>query len=154
MLETSKVKSLILEVVDPETNESFSVAGSVNEKSKYFSISKITSRINNMDYLTVLESTCSSSTDIRVFRELMEAADVNNLFVITNVTKKSKQLGNSRTKLNNILKSLADQDFVRKDQGTFFVNPFVFVGKRVRSNEQREALQLSWTSGSGLQGDN
>ena len=107
-----------------------------------------------MDYLTVLESTCSSSTDIRVFRELMEAADVNNLFVITNVTKKSKQLGISRTKLNNILKSLADQDFVRKDQGTFFVNPFVFVGKRVRSNGQREALQLSWTSGSGLQGDN
>lgn len=49
-----------------------------------------------MDYLTVLESTCSSSKDIRVFRELMEEVDADNAVVIPNVTKKSEKLGVSR----------------------------------------------------------
>ena len=104
-----------------------------------------------MDYLTVLEATCASAKDIYIFRELVEMADDNNVVIIPNVTKKAKQLGVSRAKLNKVLKSMVDNDFFHKEEVQYFINPYVFIGKRVRANEKREALQIKWADMKGTQ---
>lgn len=52
-------KSIIeLEVTNPITGESFRTHGEASETSRYYAISRITSRINAMDLLTKVSHTC------------------------------------------------------------------------------------------------
>lgn len=145
MKESVKTSSLVLEVLNPSTGEKFLTKGSSKESHKYYSIKKLTSRVNSMDLLNILSKVCKSPKDLDIINELLEEADFEGRIVITNISNKAKQLNIARSKLNNILSNAIKTNFFFKlDTGVYFVNPFIFIGKRVRSNEQREFLQKEW----------
>lgn len=136
---------LELDVANPITGEVFKVSGTNEESSKYYSIKRITSRINAMDLFSIMEKTCKSSKDISVLNILLETADDQNKIRIDNISKLSEELSISRVKLTKFLKILVDNRLLNKlDTGIYLVNPLVFVGRRVRSNKLREEAQSQW----------
>lgn len=150
MKEFEKTVSVELDVIDPSTGESFRVNGTSSETSKYYSISKVTSRINTMQLLTVMERTCTSPKDIKILNVLLDMAGSDNKIRIDNITSLASELGVSKVKFTLLLKSLQEADFFMKlDVGVYFVNPFVWIGRRVKSNELRESVQTDWTKHQG-----
>ena len=138
-------KLVEMDVKDPTTGEFFKAQGSNEETIEYYSISKITSRINAMDLFTIMENTCKSSKDIYMMNELTELVDNCNQIRIDNISNLAKDLNVSRSKLNAFLKKLIDNNFLQKlNIGIYFVNPYIFVGRRVRSNKLREEAQRAW----------
>ena len=145
MKETSNRTLVELDVVNPTTGEVFKVNGSNQETNKYYSIKKITSRINAMDMFTLMEKTCKSSKDISIINSLTEKADFENKIRIDNISNFAKELEISRVKLTKFLKLLTDNNFLYKlDVGIYLINPFLFVGRKVNSNEKRESAQKEW----------
>ncbi len=75
-------------------------------------------------------------------------ADKQNEIRISNIGKLAKDLDVSRQKLTTFLKSTEevrpDRLTIKLDTGVYMVNPMVFTGKRIRSNEQREEAQMIW----------
>lgn len=138
------------ELTNPKTGENIPIQGTSKSTSKYYNITKLTSRINSMNLFELQEKICKSSTDIKIFRILLENADRYNETRI-NVTKLSKELNISRRKLTNFLKlalntkSSEDESLLLKlDIGIYFVNPFIFSSKSMRSNKLREQAQEKW----------
>ena len=98
-----------------------------------------------MDLLTKMAETCKSPKDITILNQLLDTADKYNTIRIDNIAAKAKEYDVARSKLNALLKAFEDVELFRKlDKGIYLVNPFVFMGRRVKSNELREAAQLSW----------
>jgi hypothetical protein len=147
MKEVTRKTMVELNLEDSVTGEFTRVSGERVETEKYYSIKKITARINGMDLFTVMEKTCTSSKDIHIFNMLTDMSDNEGNIVIGNITRMAKELGVSRVKLSVFLKKLIDIEFLKKtNNGEYAVNPFIFIGRRVRSNEDREKLQLKWHS--------
>ena len=145
MKETTKSITVELDAINPTTGETFSITGEHRETSRYYSVSNITSRINAMDLLTTMAQTCKSPKDINILNQLLDTVYSDNIIRITNVSKFATELGVARSKLNTLLKAFEDEGFFKKlDTGIYVVNPFTFVGRRVKSNELREAAQLRW----------
>lgn len=145
MKETTKTSSVVLEVINPSTGQKFLTKGSSQETNKYYSIKNITTRVNSMDLLNVLSKICKSPKDLNIMNNLLEEANSEGKIVIPNISAKSKEFSIARSKLNEILKNAVKNNFFCKlDKGVYFINPFIFIGKRVRSNEMREALQKTW----------
>ena len=72
-------------------------------------------------------------------------AGSDNKIRIDNITRLASELGVSKVKFTLLLKSLQEADFFMKlDRGIYFVNPFVWIGRRAKSNELRESAQLEW----------
>ena len=146
MKEVIKSTAVELEATNPSTGETFRIAGTAKESSRYYSISNITSRINAMDLLTTMANTCKSPKDINVLNQLLDTVDNSNIIRISNISKLAVDMEVSRSKLNALLKAFEEDHFFKKlDIGIYMVNPFIFIGKRVRSNELREAAQIHWT---------
>ena len=141
-----QIRSVIeLEVTNPITGDRFTTHGEQLNTSTYYSIRNITSRINAMDLLTKMAETCKSPKDITILNQLLDTADKYNTIRIDNIAAKAKEYDVARSKLNALLKAFEDVELFRKlDKGIYLVNPFVFMGRRVKSNELREAAQLSW----------
>ena len=138
---------VMLDVVSPTTGEIIKVNGIATEHSKYYSISKITSRINSMNLFDTMSKVCKSSTDIEVFNALTEMHNSSNEIVILNISSLAKQLKVSRAKLNTILKGLETEGFLHKYvSGHYLINAYIFVGRRVKSNTLREKAQKAWDS--------
>ena len=134
-----------LDATNPITGEVFKVQGLTEQSSKYYSVRKITSRINAMDLFTIMADLCRSPKDIQILNSLTDKLDKENTLRIDNISNLAKELGVSRPKLTMFLKSMEDYSFADKlDRGIYFVNPYVFVGKRVNSNKLREELQEKW----------
>ena len=134
-----------LEIRNPSTGELFQIEGTNTETSKYYSIRNITSRINAMDLFSILEKVCKSSKDIKVINILLDKLGSDNRVRIDNISNLANELEVSRSKLNAILKQAEDNNFFKKlDRGIYFVNPYVFVGRRVRTNELRANAQEQW----------
>lgn len=145
MRETTTTSSVLLEVVNPETGNKFVTEGSSKEVTKYYSIKRITSRVNSMDLLNVLAKVCKSPKDLTLMNVLLDESNTDSRIVITNISTKAAELGVARSKLNNILSTAVKENFLYKiDKGIYLVNPYIFIGKKVRSNEIREALQKEW----------
>jgi len=146
MKETFTTSSVMLEVTNPKTGSKFLTKGSSKEVTKYYTIKKITSRVNSMDLLTALSKICKSPKDIQIINGLLDESNSDGEIVITNITKKSEEFLIARSKLNEILNRAVKENFLfKKDKGVYLINPYIFIGKRVRSNEMREKLQTSWT---------
>ena len=146
MREITRSTAVELEATDPTTGETFRIAGTANESSRYYSISNITSRINAMDLLTTMANTCKSPKDITILNQLLDTVANDNTIRIANISKLAMSMGIARSKLNTLLRAFEEDHFFKKlDIGVYMVNPFIFVGKRVRSNELREAAQIHWT---------
>lgn len=134
-----------LDAINPTTGELFKLTGTNEESNKYYSISKITSRVNAMNLFSTMELVCKSSKDIHIFNYLTEKADSGNKLRIDNISALADELEVSRVKLTKFLKLLTDSDFTFKlDRGVYMINPFIFVGRRVKSNELRESAQSEW----------
>ena len=104
-----------------------------------------TSRINTMQLLRVMEEVCKSPKDIKILNVLLDMAGSDNKIRIDNITSLASELGVSKVKFTLLLKSLQEADFFMKlDRGIYFVNPFVWIGRRAKSNELRESAQLEW----------
>ena len=144
MKETYKTVTVELDVVDPNTGEMFQAHGTNTEHSKYYNIRNITSRTNIMDLLNIMSRTTKSPKDIEILNHLLEQADKYNEIRL-NITQTAKQLSVSKPKLTLLLKALVENNFFHKlDKGVYFVNPFIFVGRRCNSNKLREEAQKRW----------
>jgi hypothetical protein len=145
MKETVAKTVVALELINPETGETTHVKGESVKSSKYYSIKNITTRINNMDLLTVMELTCKSSKDIRLFNNITESVDSTGRIRFDSIKATAEKFEVSREKLTRFLKLLTENNFtVKLDKGVYMVNPFIFIGKRIRSNADRETLQAEW----------
>ena len=99
-----------------------------------------------MTLFTVMEKVCKSSKDIMMMNHLTEMVDNKNVIRIENISSLAKDMELSRAKLTSFLKLLVDNNFTNKlDRGVYMVNPYIFIGRRVRSNELRESAQRQWT---------
>lgn len=106
---------------------------------------RLTTRCNMIDLLNVMAEVCKSSKDIKTLNSLLDLATDNNSLEITTVTALASSLEVPRTTLSTLLTSLVKADLLRKESSKLYhFNPFIFIGKRVRSNEVREALQSKW----------
>jgi len=145
---TNKQVSINLEGFDTLTGESFTFEGISNVKTKYYSIKNITTRINSMDFLDTLEAICRSSKDIGIVNNLLELHGKDNILRVSNgIGNYSKKIGISRQKLSDVLKRMENLNLVYKlDIGVYFINPFIWIGRRVKSNELRENCQIEWES--------
>ncbi len=151
MKEVTRSTSVELEATNPTTGEIFSITGEHRETSRYYSVSNITSRINAMDLLTTMANTCKSPKDIHILNQLIDTVYSDNTIRIDNISKLATDLGVARSKLNTLLKAFEDDGFFKKlDAGIYMVNPFTFVGRRVKSNELREEAQLRWLESNSL----
>jgi hypothetical protein len=147
MRETITTSSVLLEVVNPETGNKFVAEGSSKEVSKYYKINRITSRVNSMDLLNVLAKVCKSPKDLNTMNVLLDESNGDGRIVITNISTRAVELNVARSKLNSILSSAVKENFLFKiDKGVYMINPYIFIGKKVRSNELREALQKEWAA--------
>jgi hypothetical protein len=147
MKEYTKSYVAEIEAINPTTGELFKLHGEATESSAYYNISKITSRINAMDLLTKMAETCKSPKDISILNRLLDTAYSDNTIRIDNVTTLAEEYEVARSKLNGLLKAFEKAGLFKKlDRGIYFINPFIFVGKRVKSNELREAAQQKWRS--------
>ena len=145
MKETFHATQVQVDIVSPITGEVVSSTASINEHNKYYSIRKITSRINAMDLFSIMEKTCRSSKDIHILNHLTELIGLDNKIRIDNISKLAIDISVSRVKLTKFLKLLVDNNFMIKlDVGIYFVNPLIFIGRRVKSNALREKAQQEW----------
>jgi len=143
---TTKETVVTLETYSPITGEVIPVEGRKVKSDKYYSIQKITTRINAMTFLEVLTKTCKSSKDIEIVNFILDKQKSDGNIYIPNITKEAENMDISRSKLNKILKELLNNNLLyKKEKGIYLVNPFIFIGKKVRSNEAREKLQQEWT---------
>jgi predicted transcriptional regulator of viral defense system len=100
-----------------------------------------------MDLLTKMAETCKSPKDISILNRLLDTAYSDNTIQIDNVTMLAEEYEVARSKLNGLLKAFEKAGLFKKlDRGIYFINPFIFVGKRVKSNELREVAQQKWRS--------
>lgn len=145
MKEVTRTTVAFLEAIDMQTGETIPIAGRHEEVSKHYSIKKITSRINAMDLFSVMEHTCTSPKDIALLSLVTDMADKENIIRIDNISKLAETSNVSRVKLTTFLKNQVDASFFYKlDRGVYMINPFILVGRRVKSNELREAAQIKW----------
>lgn len=145
MKETISRVVVEMDAINPTTGELFKIHGVNEEQNRYYSVRKLTSRINAMDLFSLMENVCKSSKDIHMMNILTERVTRENELRIDNITNLASDLDVSRVKLTTFLKSLVDSNFLHKlDVGVYLVNPYVFVGRRVKSNELREAAQHRW----------
>ena len=145
MKETIRSTAVVLDLINPVSGEITTVQGTSIEQSKYYTVSKITSRINSMDVFTVMSQVCKSSKDIEIFNILVELHNSENKIVITNITALAKECGVGRNKLTLLLKRLEEEGFLYKfSAGVYLINGFMYVGKRVNSNQLRENAQKEW----------
>jgi hypothetical protein len=111
----------------------------------FYSIKNLTSRCNMIDLLTVMANVCKSSKDIATFNKLLDLANGDNALEFDSVTSLAAQLEIPRPTLSLMLSALVREQFLYKETTKkYSINPFMFTGKRVRSNEQRENLQSQW----------
>jgi len=145
MKESTKRTVVEMDVIDPTTGELFKAQGINEVTERYYSIKRITSRVNAMDLLFKMEAICKSPKDINILNMLLDTHDNENKIRIDNITNLAKDIGISRSKLNSLLKKCVDTDLFRKlDRGIYFINPYIFIGRRVRSNKDRESCQAQW----------
>ena len=146
MKEVKKQVTINLEAYDSETGESHTFEATETIKEEYYSIRKITTRINNMDFLGTLEVVCKSSKDINIVNNLLELHDNNNYIRLSNISDYARNIECSRQKLTDILKRMQNSNLIYKtDRGIYMINPYIWIGRRIRSNKLREEAQLQWT---------
>ena len=147
MREITTTSSVLLEVMNPETGHKFVAEGTSKEEVKYYSIKRITSRVNCMDLLTVLAKVCKSPKDLNLMNTLLDESTSDGQIVIINISTRAVELGVARSKLNSVLSTATKEHFLFKvDKGVYAINPYIFIGKKVRSNEVRERLQKEWAA--------
>jgi DNA-binding MarR family transcriptional regulator len=112
----------------------------------FYNIKNLTTRCNMIDLLTVMSKVCKSSKDIVNFNHLLDLATADNTLEFTSVTELAKLMQLPRPTLSTLLSKLVAEEFLHKiASNKYLINPFIFLGKRVRSNEKREQLQKDWS---------
>jgi len=145
MRESVNVTTVELDLVNRETGETQTIVGTNTESNKYYSVRNITTRINIMDFTSALASVATTPNQMYLLGALLDSADCDNKIVIINQRKLAEQLGASTSMLKTLLKKLADSKLaIKTDTGVYVINPFIYIGKRTRSNEARESLQSYW----------
>ena len=147
MKETTTTCFVQMSAVNNDTGEVMPISGKLQTNDRYYSIKNLTTRVNIMNLLDIVATTCKSPKDTTILNQLLEMSDDTSRIRIDNVTSLAKELGVSRSKLNAILLAQVNGGLFKKlSQGVYFVNPFIFIGRRVTSNKKREALQTEWTT--------
>ena len=148
MKETEISYAVRLDLIHPTTGEVTPVTADMKESNKYYSIKKLTTRINSMNLFELMSKTRKSGKEIALFGTLMEMANDENKIVITNMTKFSKDVGIDRSDLYKFIKRLEsvrpERLLYKPNTGIYIINPYLLIGKRVRSNAYREQLQEEW----------
>ena len=136
-----------VDIVNRTTGEITSTDAVHEIKNRYYSISKLTTRINQMDLFTIMEDICKSSNDIHMMNVLLSTADRENEIRISNQKALAAKIGTTVRTLQKMLRKMEDvrpeRLILKMDTGVYAINPFIFKGKRV-VNDVIETKQLSW----------
>ena len=101
--------------------------------------------VDSIKFTTVLGIVATSIKQLEIVAYLLDSIDADNKLVIMNQTKLADRIGCGRKTLSTILSNLAKSELaVKEDTGLYHINPYIYIGKRTRSNEAREQLQLEW----------
>jgi len=147
MKETTETTTIEFDVVSRETGEMQTVVGTTVSENKYYSIRDITTRINQMDYTQAVTEICRTPQQGKLFAKLMDSVNCDNRMIILNQRELAKQQGVSIDILKRVLSKLAKSNLAVKIQtGEYVINPYIYIGRRTRSNEAREQLQAEWPS--------
>lgn len=98
----------------------------------------------SMDLFTVQAQICKSSKDITLFADILDKMDIDGNTRISNISKFSKDHNVSRRKTTDILNRMCSTEpelLIKIDTGVYRINPYLYMGKKIRSNEIREQLQ-------------
>ena len=147
MKTTNRITTIPLDVVNPQTGQCITVVGEHREVNTYYSVSKITTRINMTEFFKMQTIICNSITQVELLGKLLDMMTADNRLLIGNQSKLADQLGTSKGTLSKLLKSIVVNKLAIKDEltGSYFINPYIIIGKRTRSNEARETLQQEWS---------
>jgi len=144
MKESVRIISTTFDMINRETGEILPVDGVVRNQQKYYSIQKITTGVNNMEYLEALAYTVKDKK-LPIISLLLDTVTADNELIIMNQTKLAKELECSLNTLKRILTGFVGSGFAIKiDTGRYRINPFIYMGRRTRSSEAREQLQVDW----------
>ena len=100
---------------------------------------------NHLEFTNCIADIAASSAQVRLLATLMDMVDADNRLVILNQVSLAKELGVGVKALKTVLKKLGESELaIKKQTGLYLINPFIFIGKRTRSNQAREQLQLEW----------
>lgn len=147
MIETDETIIISGDFISAETGEMHNIHAKSEINKRYYHISKLTSRINAMNLFKVQAKICKSSKDILLFANILDLMDIYGEIRISNISEFSKTQNVSRRKFTDILSRMEKVEpklLFKLDRGIYKVNPFLYIGRKVRSNEIREKLQLEW----------
>ena len=123
--------------------EHIDVQVSIVNKKKYYNVRKINARINDMEFAEVQTKVCKSSKKVEMFWKLLLATNKYNEF--SNVSKIAKDNNYDYSTLMKLVKDMVGTGFVKRvERGVYRVNPFEYVGRAIRSNEDIQILQMEW----------
>jgi len=147
MKESTEITTVELDIVNRETGEVGVVTGVTTTTSKFYNIREITTRVHQMNFTQAITTIATTAKQGIVLAELLDMVDADNRLVILNQAKLARKLSVSRELLKGVVRRLGESELARKvDIGLYYINPFIFIGKRTRSNAAREALQMDWMS--------
>jgi predicted transcriptional regulator len=102
------------------------------------------SRMYRNEYDNIILS-LKSSKEIEVFINIRDSINPEDFSVTFNQVKLAKKLNTSRATVSLAVKRLVELDYLRKMEGVFYANPFVYIpNKRLLDNMQIKKIQDTW----------
>jgi len=136
-----------VDIVNRSTGETIPMDAIHHIKNRYYSISKLRTKVDLMDLFTIMENVCNSSNDIRLFKLILDLSDNQNHIRISSQKMLAKRISTSTRTLQRTLKKMCDirpeRLLLKMDRGVYQINPFIFKSKRT-TNATVEQLQAEW----------
>ncbi len=134
-------------VATTTSGEVVTLSQTVDRTKKFFKIHQINARITMTTLFEAIGVICKSSTDITLLGKLIELFDYANKAMFPSTSLLSKELGISKTNINNLIKRACDDGLFHKfDRGQYFLNPFIILSTKLSSAgyEAQESAQSEW----------
>ena len=99
-------------------------------------------KLYKRNYLEVQELSVFSTTDLKVWNYCIDKTR-SDFSVDLNITKLAKKLGVSRQKIHQFIKRAVFNEFMKKNEGSYFMNPFIYIPNGISDVDGRNA-QENW----------
>ena len=104
------------------------------------------SRMYKTEYDRIILS-LKSSKEIEIFIAIRDLISSDDFSVNFNQVHLAKKLNTSRSTIALVVKRLQELDYLRKHNGKFYANPFVYIpNKKLLDNDMIVAIQNKWNT--------
>lgn len=124
---------------------SYTDDGSIYDSVKYRQTAKTKGGWQKMykgNYLEIQELCIKSLTDLRLWNYCIDKT-TTDFSIKLNVKSLAAKIGVSRQKVHQFLKSAIENDALRKEDGYYYMNPFIIVPRGISDDESAKA-QDKW----------